>query len=272
MTFAKKTLALICIFFYPLAVLSAEHRLNLPKSVAQGALVIGQTEHGTEVRYNSHALRVGADGVFVFGLDRDAPRQVELDLRFPDGVTKSVTMAVTQRKYAIERVNGLPQHTVTPDPKLAARIAREQTAVAVARQRDDAREDFRHGFQWPAQGRISGVYGSQRVDNGVVKSPHYGLDIALPTGTPIHAPAAGLITLAEPDFVLTGGTLLVDHGYGVTSSFLHMSRLDVKAGDYVTQGQIIGAVGATGRASGPHLHWGCNWFDVRLDPALLAPR
>lgn len=160
---------------------------------------------------------------------------------------------------------------MTPDPETAARIAREQALVAEARKRDDAREDFLAGFSLPVQGaRISGVYGSQRIDNGTPKAPHLGLDMAVPEGTAIHAPAAGVITFAQPDLVLTGGTVLIDHGFGLTSSFLHMSRLDVKVGDTIKRDQVIGAAGMTGRASGPHVHWGFNWFDVRLDPALLT--
>ena len=157
-------------------------------------------------------------------------------------------------------------------PLLPRRAAAPSRAAAThqPRERDDAREDFSRGFVRPVEGgRISGVYGSQRILNGEPRSPHFGLDIAVPTGTPIVAPAAGVVSFAEPDLYLTGGTLLIDHGHGLTSSYLHMSRLDVSAGQRVEQGQVIGAVGATGRASGPHLHWGLNWFDVRLDPALL---
>ena len=141
--------------------------------------------------------------------------------------------------------------------------------MADARKRDDDRNDYLAGFARPAQGRISGVYGSQRIDNGVPKSPHYGLDIAVPTGTPVKAPAAGIVSFVATDLVLTGGTVLIDHGRGLTSSFLHLSRVDVKVGDRVKQGEVFAAAGATGRASGPHVHWGFNWFDVRLDPALL---
>jgi murein DD-endopeptidase MepM/ murein hydrolase activator NlpD len=244
--------------------------LRLPRHLQQGELVIGHAAPGTRIEFDGRALHVGDDGVFVFGLERDAPATVTLQVRAIDGSTSSRTLAVAARKYHIERVEGLPQKTVTPDPETAARIAREQAAVAQARTRDDAREDFLHGFALPVAGaRISGVYGSQRIDNGTPKAPHMGLDMAVPQGTPVHAPAAGIVTFAEPDLVLTGGTVLIDHGYGLTSSFLHMSRLDVKVGDVVQRGQRIGAAGMTGRATGPHVHWGFNWFDVRLDPALL---
>jgi len=215
-------------------------------------------------------LHVARDGTFVFGLERDAPPTAELEVRYANGGTSTRTLKIAKREYHIERVEGLPQKTVTPDPETAARIEREQAIVAEARKRDDEREDFLRGFALPVAGaRISGVYGSQRIDNGTPKAPHMGLDMAVPEGTPIHAPAAGIVTFAQPDLVLTGGTVLIDHGYGLTSSFLHMSRLDVKVGDRIERGKVIGAAGMTGRASGPHVHWGFNWFDMRLDPALL---
>ena len=135
--------------------------------------------------------------------------------------------------------------------------------------RDDPREDFAQAFIWPVQGRISGRFGNQRVYNGTPKSPHSGMDIAAANGTPVKAPAAGIVTFASPSLYLTGGTVVIDHGAGVSSNFLHLSRIDVKVGDRVEQGQVFAAVGATGRATGPHLHWGMNWFDVRIDPLLV---
>lgn len=196
---------------------------------------------------------------------------MRLQITHADGRRESHALPVRTRDWRIERVDGVPQQTVTPDPEIAARIAREQAEVASARARDDARSDFAAGFQWPLRGRISGVYGSQRIYNGTPRSPHSGLDVAAPTGTPLRAPAPGLVTFARPDLYLTGGTVLVDHGHGVSSNFLHLSRLDVKVGDRVEAGQVIGAVGATGRATGPHMHWGMNWFDVRVDPQPLLP-
>jgi murein DD-endopeptidase MepM/ murein hydrolase activator NlpD len=250
---------------------SSIDRVEIPSVLQQGELVIGHAPHGTRMEFNGRALHVGDDGVFVFGLDREAPVQVSLIAQFADGKSETVTASVAKREYHIERVEGLPPKTVTPDAETAKRIEEEQARVAEARRRDDAREDFLEGFALPVQGaRISGVYGSQRIDNGIPKAPHMGLDMAVPEGTPIHAPATGIVTFAEPDLVLTGGTVLLDHGFGLTSSFLHMSRLDVKVGDHITRGHIIGAAGKTGRATGPHVHWGINWFDTRLDPALLA--
>ena len=249
---------------------TANQGLRLPEHLQQGELVIGHAPPGSQVTLGGKALHLARDGTFVFGLERDAPSTVSLEVRDANGRSTTHQMKVAKRQYHIERVEGLPQKTVTPDPETAARIEREQAAVAEACQRDDEREDFLLGFALPVAGaRISGVYGSQRIDNGTPKAPHMGLDLAVPEGTPIHAPAAGVVTFARPDLVLTGGTVLIDHGYGLTSSFLHMSRLDVKVGDTIRPGQVIGAAGMTGRASGPHVHWGFNWFDVRLDPALL---
>lgn len=250
---------------------AADRTLRVAERVQQGQLLIGHVAPDAKVEFLGKRLHVGADGVFVLGVERDAPAQLALNVRFSDGKSRRVQLKVAKRQYHVERVEGLPQKTVTPDPATAARIEREQARVAEARKRDDAREDFLAGFALPVEGaRISGVYGSQRIDNGTPKAPHMGLDMAVPEGTAVHAPAAGVVTLAEPDLVLTGGTVLIDHGFGLSSSLLHMSRLDVKPGQRVERGQVIGASGMTGRATGPHVHWGFNWFDVRLDPGLLA--
>lgn len=248
-----------------------EQPAELQQTVQQGQLVIAHTRPGNRVEFDGRAVHVGTDGVYVFGIERDA-KTATVVVHEPGRPARTHALTVKPRDYKIERVDGLPQHTVTPDPELARRIAEEQARVVAARQRDDDREDFLHGFARPAQGgRISGVYGSQRIDNGTPKAPHMGLDIAVPTGTPVRAPAGGIVTFAETGLVLTGGTVLIDHGHGLSSSFLHLSRIDVKTGDRVERGQVFGAAGATGRASGPHVHWGFNWFDVRLDPALLPP-
>ena len=249
---------------------AVDRTLQLPEHVQQGQLVIGHAPRGAKLEFAGRRLRVGDDGVFVFGLDRDAPPQVTLNVRYSDGKAHKVALKVAKREYHIERVEGLPQKTVTPDPETAKRIEREQARVAEARKHDDARQDFLAGFAMPVDGaRISGVYGSQRVDNGTPKAPHMGLDMAVPEGTPVHAPAAGVVSFVDKDLVLTGGTVLIDHGYGLSSAFAHMSRVDVKVGEHIQRGQVIGASGMTGRATGPHVHWGFNWFDVRLDPALL---
>jgi murein DD-endopeptidase MepM/ murein hydrolase activator NlpD len=250
--------------------ISADVPITLDTPLQQGQLVIAHAPPGTRIEFDGRKLRTSADGTFVFGLGRDAPPVANLTVYDSSGRKRLLPLPVEQRSYPTERVNGLPQQTVTPNPDVLARIRREQATVQAARTRDDAREDFRHGFALPVQGaRISGVYGSQRIDNGIPKAPHMGLDMAVPAGTPIHAPADGIVTFAAPDLFLTGGTVLLDHGYGLDSSFLHMSQIKVKIGDHIKRGQVIGLAGMTGRATGPHVHWGFNWFNVRLDPALL---
>jgi hypothetical protein len=242
-------------------------------SIAQGGLLRGQLPPGSRLVLAGDApreVRVAASGAFALGAGRDASGVIALELTPPRATPCRWSLAVTPRDWNIERVDGVPESTVNPPPAIAERIAREQAAVAAARTRDDAREDFDGDFDWPVTGRISGVFGSQRIYNGTPKSPHSGLDVAAKAGTPLLAPAPGVITFAQPDLYLTGGTVLLDHGHGVSSSFLHLSRIDVAVGQRVERGQRIGLVGATGRATGPHMHWGLNWFDVRLDPQPLV--
>ena len=254
------------------ATVAADSRVVFPASVQQGALVIGKVPAGSTVRYGDRTLRPTPYGSVVFGVGRDEAGPVNVEVNTPSGRSERVQVVVTPRDWPIENIKGVPPKTVNPPPEVAARIEREQAQVVAARQRDDDRADFAQAFIWPVQGRISGRFGNQRVYNGTPKSPHSGMDVAAPNGTPVLAPAAGVVTFAAPDLYLTGGTLLLDHGHGVSSNFLHLSRIDVKVGDRVTQGQVIGAVGATGRATGPHLHWGMNWFDVRIDPLLVLER
>jgi murein DD-endopeptidase MepM/ murein hydrolase activator NlpD len=246
---------------------------TFPDEVPQGSLVVGRVGPGSSVRVGDRELRVSAAGAVVFGIGRDEKGPVRVDVRHRDGTRERVVIAVEPRDWPVERIDGVPPKTVEPPPEVAARIKREQARVAAARARDDARDDFLATFTWPVQGRISGRFGNQRVyvveGRDVPKSPHSGMDIAAPEGTPVKSPAGGIVTFADAGLYLTGGTLLIDHGHGVSSNFLHLSRIDVKPGDRIEQGQVVGAVGMTGRATGPHLHWGLNWFNVRLDPLLL---
>lgn len=250
-------------------VAAADLAAGFPTSVSQGALVIAKVPPRSVVTFAGRKVLLSADGTVVFGVGRDEIGPVEVDVRSPDKRHEVVSINVSARDWPIERIEGVPPKTVNPPPDIAARIAREQKRVGAARNRDDARDDFEQHFIWPVEGRISGRFGNQRIYNGTPKSPHSGMDIAVPSGTPVKAPATGIITFADSDLYLTGGTVLLDHGHGVSSNFLHLSRIDVKIGDRIEQGQIIGAVGATGRATGPHLHWGFNWFGVRLDPLLM---
>lgn len=249
-----------------------EARVVFPASVQQGSMVIGKVPPGSRVEHGGRVLRTTSYGTVVFGVGRDQSGPVEVVVTRPDGRRSTERIAVSTRDWPVQRVNGVPPKTVDPPPAIAARIAREQAQVTAARARDEDRADFAQRFIWPVEGRISGRFGNQRVYNGKPGSAHSGMDIAAPTGTPVKAPAAGVVTFAAPDLYLTGGTVLLDHGFGISSNFLHLSRIDVKVGDRVEQGQVIAAVGATGRATGPHLHWGINWFDVRIDPLLVLER
>ncbi|MFC5578372.1 M23 family metallopeptidase [Lysobacter niabensis] len=251
---------------------SGAQRIVFPASASQGALVFGRVPGGSVARYGGRVLHATPYGTVVFGIGRDESGPVRVEVQRADGTLEVASIAVTPRDWPIERIDGVPPSTVNPPPEIAARIEREQAEVSAARARDDDRADFVQAFIWPVKGRISGRFGNQRVYNGTPKSPHSGMDIAATQDTPVLAPAAGVISFANPDLYLTGGTVLLDHGHGVSSNFLHLSRIDVKVGDHVTQGQVIGAVGATGRATGPHLHWGMNWFDVRIDPLLVLQR
>ncbi len=248
---------------------ASDKPVALPGTISQGALVVAKLQPGTRADLDGNVLHVGADGSVVFGAGRDESGPLIVHLTYPDGHRGARRVIVTPRDWPIERVNGVPPKTVNPPPAIARRIAREQGEVYEARMRDDGREDFLRGFIWPVHGRISGRFGNQRVYNGEPKSPHSGMDIAVPVGTPVRAPAAGVITLAAPDLYLTGGTIILDHGFGLSSNFLHLSTLKVHVGEHVKQGQIIALSGKSGRVTGPHLHWGFNWLTTRLDPLLL---
>lgn len=254
------------------AAAQADDRVVFPASAPQGAMVLGKVPPGSRVEYAGRTLRATGYGTVVFGIGRDEAGPVTVTVVHPDGSRSEASITVSARDWPVQRVDGVPPKTVDPPPEIAERIRREQAQVTAARMRDDDRADFAQRFAWPLQGRVSGRFGNQRVYNGKPGSPHSGMDIAAPTGTPVKAPAAGVVTFAAPDLYLTGGTVLLDHGFGISSNFLHLSRIDVKVGDRIAQGQTIGAVGATGRATGPHLHWGMNWFDVRIDPLLVLER
>lgn len=243
--------------------------LELDGESVQGGLIFGKTDPGSKVLLDDTRVMVSADGSFVIGFGRDETGERKLSVSTPGADPEIISLPVAAREYDIERVDGLPPKTVTPDPEAAERIRQEGAMVSNARARRDARADYEEGFAWPAHGRISGVYGSQRVLNGEPRRPHFGLDIAAPTGSPVYAPADGIVTMAHPDMYFSGGTLILDHGQGLSSSFLHLSKILVEAGTSVNKGDLIAEIGATGRASGPHLDWRMNWLNRRVDPQML---
>lgn len=238
-------------------------------NLEQGGMVIGRAVAGARVTIDGKALSLSPEGYFVFGFGRDQAPAATLAIAVgADEETHQI--AVGQRSYKVQRINGLPKGQVTPPDDAGPRILADIEAVKAARSFDTPESWYLSGFTWPVTGRISGVYGSQRVLNGEPRQPHFGVDVARGEGEPIRAPQAGIVRLAERDLYFTGGTTVLDHGQGITTSYLHQSRLDVAVGDTVAQGQVIGLIGKTGRATGPHLCWRMNWFQERLDPQLAA--
>lgn len=247
-------------------------KVFLKGEFVQGGVVIGKTAAGSKITFDDLNLLVSPEGDFVFGFNRDEPETVALKIVLPDGEIISKQLMVKKRQYEIQRIDGLPAAKVSPrKAEVLKRIRKEGAQAARARQLDDKRLDFKQTFIWPTTGRISGVYGSQRVLNGKPRRPHFGVDVAAPTGTDVVAPASGIITLALADMFFSGGTIILDHGHGLSSTFLHLSKLLVKVGDVVEQGDLIAKVGATGRVTGAHLDWRMNFFKRRVDPQLLVP-
>lgn len=266
----------LCLRFFVLALLvwpglPAWAAPDLRGRAEQGGLLLGQTGPGDQLWLDGTAVPVAASGQFLLGFGRDAAPVAQVLIRHPAGGEESLTLAIAPRAWVEQRITGLPPAQAKPDPVALARIRTEAAKVAACRERITLDPAFVTGLVRPADGPVSGVFGSRRVYEGHPGSPHSGLDIAAPTGAPVRATAAGTVVLAESDLFLTGGTVLIDHGLGLISTYAHLSRVEVAVGQRVEAGTRIGAVGATGRATGPHLHFGLSWLDRRLDPeAVLA--
>ncbi len=260
---------------FPRRALLAAPALLLPRPAAavtfpergltQGGFVVGQAVPGTRLALDGRAVRVSAEGAFAFGFGRDHGAASVLSVTQPGQRAEDRRLAIVRRQWQEQRISGLPPAQVTPDEATLARILRERERLGVARATDSALTGFAHGFIAPASGRISGVFGSRRVLNGQPRQPHYGLDFAVPTGTPMLAVAPGRVTLAE-SFHFFGDLLMIDHGHGVNSLYAHLSRIDVREGQMVGKGERIALSGATGRVTGPHLHFSLSWYQVWLDP------
>lgn len=264
-------LALPVLLYLGLAASMARAAVSLDGELVQGGLLFGQAPPGSQAWLDGESLMISADGRFLVGFGRDDNQARQLELVLPDQQRWTRTLRPEPRTFDIQRIDGLPSEQVSPQPEVLARIREEAALARRARERRDARTDWSEGFIWPAQGRISGVYGSQRILNGEPRAPHWGIDIAAPTGTPVQAPAAGLVTLIHPDMYFSGGTIFLDHGHGLVSAFLHLSEIKVATGQRVEQGEIIGLVGSTGRSTGPHLDWRLSLGEIRVDPMLLLP-
>jgi murein DD-endopeptidase MepM/ murein hydrolase activator NlpD len=264
-------LQLLCLLaFLPFAQPALAGSAWLDGAMEQGGLVRGKTESGAKVTLDGRPVRVAPDGSFVIGFGRDAAPKATLAFVHADGTREQRELAVAARQYDLQRIDGLPAEQVTPDAATMERIGREAAAIAKARAVDSDLVFFEQPFQWPAVGPISGVYGSQRILNGEPRAPHGGVDIAAARGSSVAAAAGGMVTLAEPDLFFTGGTVIIDHGYGLATTYQHLDSIEVTVGRQVAPGERICTVGATGRVTGPHLHWSLNWYAVRLDPALVV--
>lgn len=256
----------LCLF----AATALAERLRLDGPMLQGGLILGQTEPGARVTLDGRAVRVSGEGSFVFGFGWDFAGPARLAVHLPDGSLLERALTVEKRTYKEQRIDGLPKKMVTPPAEVLERIRRENAAIKAVRLRDSETPWFAGGFDWPVKGIVTGVFGSRRILNGQPRRPHFGVDVAAPLGTPVAAPADGVVALAEPDLYYTGGTVMLDHGHGLTSVYSHLQTVTAVVGARVRRGEAIGTLGGTGRATGPHLDWRINWFEQRLDPALLV--
>jgi murein DD-endopeptidase MepM/ murein hydrolase activator NlpD len=245
--------------------------LNLKGKPIQGGLIIAQTNPLSIVHINDKKTQMTEGGYFMFGFGRFDEKPINLSIKY-GGETYQSTIQVTKRKFPTEVINGLPPSKVTPNPDVYAQIKADNVKVAKARSFFEKRTDFLQPFIWPADGRVSGVYGSRRILNGKPKRPHYGMDIANKTGTEVVSPASGIVRMAETGMYYTGGTIIIDHGYGLTTTFMHLSQVNVEVGSRIEQGEKIGEIGMTGRATGPHLDWRLNLGKTRLDPQLIIAK
>ena len=246
------------------------HALEIWRGAAiQGGMLILKSHPEAVVRLNDEILPIASNGLMVIGFHRDDSTSITLTASLPDGTIKTLTLTPSKRSYKTQRIDGLPAKMVTPPQEVLERIARDRQAVIEARAVISDLEAWQSNFLWPVEGIITGIYGSRRILNGTPRAPHYGIDIAAPKGTPIIAPASGIVRMVD-DLYFTGNTIIIDHGHGISSTFLHLDSVAVKENMAVAQGDIIGAVGSSGRSTGAHLDWRVNWRDKRLDPQRLA--
>ena len=231
----------------------------------QGHFIIGKTDLNKKIFIDRKEVKVSKDGYFAFGIAKDR----KLDVVITEG-NKKIVKKILKRKYKIQKIDGLPKKKVTPPEEFYARIKKENKLIGDARETNSDLTFFKEQFIIPVDNAIiTGVYGSQRILNGIPKWPHYGLDFAQKKGTPVKAMNNGIVTLAEKDLFYTGATLIFDHGHGISTLYMHMDKIFVRVGDHVKKGDIIATVGTTGRSTGPHLDVRLNWFGIRLDPATI---
>ncbi len=264
----RKLCTLLIVSLSTLPVVSAQAEIKLSGEIKQGGLIIGKTDQHNVVMLNEKQLTVSPQGDYVFAFSRDDKKKYTLTVTSPTGNIEKQTFTPAPREYKISRVEGISKKIMNPNKKANVRAKQDRAAIVKVRKISSNLTAFSQGFVAPRNSRITGVYGSQRFYNGVPKNPHFGVDYAGKIGAPVKAPASGTVLLWVPDMFYSGGTLIIDHGHGITSNFLHLSASMVKAGDKVKQGQVIAKVGNSGRVTGPHLDWRMNWHNVRFDPQL----
>ena len=253
----------IFLFFFKLQILSA---VEFKGKFEQGSFILGKAEPGSKIFIDNKKVRVTDDGFFAFGLDRDRKNDVIIKVQKYKKL-QTIYKKVFKREYKIQRIDGLPPKHVTPPPEVYEKIRKDNVLIGKARSIDTAYDFFKNKFTFPLDKYvITGVYGSQRILNGKPRQPHYGIDFHAPEGTPVKAMMDGRVTLAEKDMYFTGGTLIFDHGHGISTLYMHMKEIYVEIGQSVKQGDIVGTLGQSGRATGPHLDVRLNWFNVKLDP------
>jgi murein DD-endopeptidase MepM/ murein hydrolase activator NlpD len=264
----KKIHALLIVSLSILPFINAQAAIQLSGEIQQGGLIVGKTAPSNTVTLNDKVLPVSPQGDYVFAFSRDDKKHYTLTVTSPTGTLETQSFTPAKREYKISRVEGISKKIMNPNKKANIRAGEDRAVMVKVRKISSDLTYFSQGFIAPRSARITGVYGSQRFYNGVPKNPHFGVDYAGPIGAPVKAPASGTVLLWVPDMFYSGGTLVIDHGHGITSNFLHLRASMVKEGDKVEQGQVVAKVGNSGRVTGPHLDWRMNWHTVRFDPQL----
>ena len=257
--------SLIFIFFLSQNLFSAEFKGDFK----QGSFILGKTDPESKIVIDDKKIRITKDGYFAFGLDRDRKNNITIKI-FKNGKIEIIEKKIFKRDYKIQKIDGLPKKQVTPPPEVYDQIKEDNKLIGKARALDTSYDFFKNKFIYPVDKYIiTGVYGSQRILNGKPRRPHYGIDFHAPEGTPVRAMMDGIVTLSEKNMYFTGGTIIFDHGHGISTLFMHRKDINVKVGQKIKKGEIVGTLGKSGRATGPHLDIRLNWFDVKLDPASI---
>ena len=257
------------LFIFSFFICSSVLAVEFKGKFIQGHFILGKTEPGSNIYIDKKKVKVSKDGFFAFGIGKDRKFDITITKNI-NGNNKKIIKKIQKRKYNIQKIDGLPEKKVTPPEEFYARIKKDNQLIGKAREVDSNLPFFKEKFIVPVDNAvITGVYGSQRILNGIPKWPHYGLDFAKKKGSPVKAMNNGIVTLSESDLYYTGGTIIFDHGHGISTLYMHMDKIFVKVGDHIKKGDVVGTVGATGRATGPHLDIRLNWYGVRLDPASI---